>query len=1055
MAAENSPGQRTIPPRAAETLILFLFFCSGALGLIYEIIWTRLLRHVMGNTVYSVTTVLCAFMAGLALGSWLGGKIIDRRGNPLKVYGLLEGAIGVYCLFLPVLIKSAEPGYRLLYQNFGQSHYLFNLLRFFFSAALLVLPATFMGATLPVLSKFFIRSSERIGRTMGTLYAVNTFGAVLGSFATGFVFIPWWGVSRTISAAVFINLLVGVSALILSRRASVFAEILPRPEPDPARIGETFSVGLNLPPANRFFPAILLTAYALSGFAALVYEIAWTRVLMLIVGSSVYAFCLMLTAFILGLALGGMIFSRFLHRVKDLVLLFAILELAIGFSALLAVPVFGRLPLFITGLVLRFAGSFWSLQLIEFELIFLLMLVPTIMMGGAFPLAGSLYVRGMEKIGGSVGKVYAANTLGSILGSFAGGFLLLPLLGIRNTILAAILINLALGVLFLDLSFSLPSARKRSFAAVVIITALLLIGLLPAWDRTTMTSGAYLYAYQLSRQARDHGMTVEEELQKRRILYHREGVSDTVTVIEDSFGRRAFFVNGKVDGSNATDMHTQELLSHVPLLLHPGPRSVLVIGLATGVTLGSAGRYPVERLDCVEISPSAREPYRFFLDVNYDVLSDPRARLIIADGRNYLSLSGETYDVITSEPSNPWIAGVADLFTREFFELCRKRLNPGGIVCAWIHAYSLDAPDFRSIVHTFHGVFPHTIIWESLPGRDYLLIGSEQAFKVEYGTLRRRMADEKVAFDLGRIGIDDPPQFLGGFMFGDGAVDRYTRGARIHTDDNCRLEFSAPRSLLQAGVAIPLLEEINRYREQEPDFLVWEKVDEGEAKTLRKQIAEAIQARAYAVSGEIYLEKQRYPEALTAFKEAVVLQSWNADWAKEYVDIFLNQAFTRLKAGAIEEATGMYLDLLTISPRDPRLHSYLALAYGIMGMDEKAVAEGKRAIELDPGNAAARNHLAVIYLGMGKYAEAESECRVALVLKPDSPEPHGNLGTAYYSQGRLKDAEAEFKAALGIEPDYPPALAGMALLLEKTGDLSGAEEYRRRAEESAQPGKTE
>ncbi len=851
--AEKSAGHKTISLPAAGAIILFLFFCSGGLGLMYEIVWTRLLRHVMGNTVYSVTTVLSAFMAGLALGSYLGGKIIDRRGDPLKVYGLLQGAVGVYCLFLPSLIRSAEPLYRLLYQNFGQSYQLLNLLRFFFSSLFLLLPATFMGATFPVLSKFFIRSSERVGWTIGTLYALNTFGAVLGSFATGFVFIPLLGVSRTIYLAALFSILICPVAFVLSRYLSSGHEVFSGPAPAAIGKEEILSIRVRPPAMTRFFPPALLAAYALSGFAALVYEIAWTRVLALIIGSSVYAFCLMLTAFILGLALGGIVFSRFLHRWKDLVLVFAVFELAIGFSSLLTVPVFGRLPLLMTQLVVRFSYSFRILLTLEFALVFLIMIVPTVLMGGAFPLVGRLYTRSADEIGSSIGKVYAFNTLGSILGSFAGGFLLLPWLGIRKTILAAVLVNLAIGLFFLGLSYTLSAKRKGTLAAATAIIAAVLIALLPGWDRATMSSGPYLYAFRLLQQRREVGRGIP----KANILYYKEGVSDTVTVTEDFPGMRSYRTNGKVDGSNGLDMYTQKLLAHVPILLHPGPRSVLVIGLATGVTLGSAGRYPVERLDCVEISPSAREPYRFFLDVNYDVLSDPRARLIIADGRNYLSLSGETYDVITSEPSNPWIAGVADLFTREFFEILRSRLNPGGVACSWIHAHSLEDRDFRSVVRTFRSVFDHVIVWESFSGLDYLLVGSAEPFRVDYGKLRKRMADEKVASDLWRIDLVDPIQFLGCFMLGGDAVDRYVQGARIHTDDNALLEFSAPRSLLNMNLDVSPQGEINRCRGQGFEFLTWEGIEEQEAETLKLKLGEIIEAKRRAVSDNINPENRR------------------------------------------------------------------------------------------------------------------------------------------------------------------------------------------------------
>ncbi len=1048
--AEKSAGHKTISLPAAGAIILFFFFCSGGLGLVYEVVWTRLLRHVMGNTVYSITTVLSAFMAGLALGGYLGGKLIDRRGDPLRVYAFLEGAVGIYCLFLPVLIAAAQPFYQVFYRQCGQQYYLFNFLRFVFSFLLLLPPAALMGATLPVLSKFFIHSAEKIGRTIGTLYALNTFGAVLGSFAAGFIFIPLLGVNRTIHSAALLNILICLGALLLSRRLPLRKKVPPR-QSRPASSGEAAipAVLPGTPVLSRLFPATVLIAYALSGFAALVYEIAWTRALMLIIGSSVYAFCLMLTAFIFGLALGGIVFSRFLHRWKDLVLVFAVFELAIGFSALLAVPVFGRLPLFMTGLIMKFGGSFWTLQLVEFGLIFALLLVPTVMMGAAFPLANRLYARGTEKIGGSVGAVYAANTLGSILGSSAGGFLLLPWLGIRKTILAAVLVNLGIGLLFLGISSSLSANRKRTFAAVAAVLAAALMSFLPGWDKAVMSSATYLYAPYFFQRASQMGSTMKKEIQETKILYHKEGISDTVTVTEDSQGLRSYRTNGKVDGSIGSDMLTQELLAHVPILLHPHPRSVLVIGLATGVTLGSAGRYPVERLDCVEISPSAREPYRFFLDANYDVLSDPRARLIIADGRNYLSLSGETYDVITSEPSNPWIAGVADLFTQEFFEILRKRLNPGGVACVWLHAYSFQDRDFRSVVRTFHGVFDHTTVWESFSSLDYLLLGSTEPFRINYENLRKRMADEKVASDLRRIDIGNPLEFCGCSIMGAEAIDQYAAGAPLHTDDNALLEFSAPRSLLKTSVDVSLLEGINRRRGQGLEFLTWEGTEKREAEALKLRLAEIIEAKKRFVSGDINLENQKCGAALRDFVEAAARDPGTVKLMKKQIDILFYYAFSRMTAGSTKESAEIFQGLLKLDPRNAQVHSHLGRAYGMMNRGEEAIAEGKIAIELDPRYAVGHYNLGVIYLGLAKFEEAVAASRAAIALDPGWAAPHHNLGMIYLNQGKFDDARAEFETSIRLDPAYSPGYTGLAHYYEKTGNLTEAEAWRRRAEESA------
>ena len=347
-------GKSVVSFKVAGTVVLCAFFFSGAAGLIHEVAWTRLLRLVMGNTAFAITTVLCAFMGGLALGSFLGGRFIDRRKDPLRMFALLEGTIAVYCFVLPWFIQGAEPIYRWIYQNTHTSFYLFSLIRFVFAGAVLLIPATFMGATLPILSRFFVRSLDRVGYPVGVLYSINTFGAVLGGAAAGFFLVPTLGVTLTIRTACLFNALVAVTAYYLYRRlgddvpehAPVREEVREKAEKGeaiPKKKGKPAPVIATPAAAGRIIYGpregmFLLIGYGISGFAALVYEIAWTRALALLIGSSVYAFSMILTAFVLGIALGSMVYARFVDRVKDPMRALAVIQVAIGLSALPVVP---------------------------------------------------------------------------------------------------------------------------------------------------------------------------------------------------------------------------------------------------------------------------------------------------------------------------------------------------------------------------------------------------------------------------------------------------------------------------------------------------------------------------------------------------------------------------------------------------------------------------------------------------------------------------------------------------------------------------------------------
>ncbi|MBI2877502.1 MAG: fused MFS/spermidine synthase, partial [Candidatus Tectomicrobia bacterium] len=753
-----------------KTLLLLFFFLSGACGLIYEVVWTRMLTLVIGNTVFSVTTVLTAFMGGLALGSYLAGRLIDRRYNPLKAYGWLEGAIGLYCLLIPWLIEALVPLYRFLYLSFQDSFYALSLMRFLVCGSLLLVPTTLMGATLPILSKSLVGRMDRLGREIGRLYALNTFGAVLGSFGTGFFLIPALGIRSTILLAAAVNLGIALAVLLLARsphRGGEASQEAPE-ERAPKKKKKPVAEPVQEVPAITPSPIelrLLLWGLGVSGFAAMVYQISWTRVLSLAIGSSTYAFCLILTAFICGLALGSLLFSWFLDRWKALTLLFGLTEVAIGVTALLIVPALGRLPIYIVGVIQTYASSFAQLQGIEFGLTFLLVLVPTLLLGVTFPLVSKVYTTGLEVIGRSVGNVYAVNTLGAILGSFCGGFLMLPWLGIQGSIMAAAALNLLVGGLVCLGSPSLSRLQRGAVGGIALALVPLAFFLIPSWDRHILNSGSYLYADIYEPES--NASQVQKAMRSQgQLLYYREGVSATVSVLRRAVDQSLTLqINGKVDASTRRrDMPTQLVSGHLPLLLHPKPQEVLLIGLGSGVTLGAAVQHPIRRVDVVEISPEVVEAARYFSVQNHNALAHPRTRLIIGDGRNHVLLGDARYDVIISEPSNLWIAGMAHLFTQDFYQLARERLRPGGVMCQWIQGYLMASNDFKSLVRTFLQAFPRASLWEVSVGGDYLLIGMRDGWSQGYRSLRARAGSPGIREDLGFVGLVDPVDLLGLFV---------------------------------------------------------------------------------------------------------------------------------------------------------------------------------------------------------------------------------------------------------------------------------------------------
>ncbi len=765
------PGPRALS-RPAVGLLSACFFLSGATALIYEVVWLRMLGLVFGHTVYAVTTVLAAFMAGLGLGSFLFGRRAARLGDPIRAYGVMEVAIGLVCAVTPWLFSLASVVYVDLHRALDLSYDAFSFVQFVLVFALLLIPTTLMGGTLPILSQAVVASGEAMARPVGLLYAINTFGAVLGVALAGYSLLPGLGNRATLMVAAAGNVAIGVAALLSRLRA--------RPSPDaPLPVPE--------PRGRRDAGAWPVVALGLSGAASMIYEVAWTRALGLVIGSSTYAFTAMLLVFLVGIAGGAALYSWLRGRQRATRRLFAVLQIAIGVTAVVALQAFERAPdLFLLGV--KWSDSPAFVQAVQLAVSAAALLPSALLIGATFPCAAGAIAQS-GSAGRRVGHLYAANTLGAIAGTVLAGFVLVPAVGMHSAITIGAAINFGLGAALLAryrpaTGWQRPAAAATGVAAVAVL-------FLPIWDLRTLASGSAVYAKRYL----GLGTRLGDVVQRREVLFYRDGPSATVTV-ERSGGFVSLLVNGKVDASTApADMPTQLMLGHLPLLLHPVPRAVLVIGLGSGITAGAAARHPVQRVDVVEIEPAVIEASRFFRAEHADVLGDPRVRVVVGDARSFLATAPTRYDVITSEPSNPWIGGMASLFSVEFFELARRHLQPGGIMLQWIHAYSLLPDDLRMVVATFRAVFPATSVWQVSPG-DFLLLGRVEAAPIDLDLVKARYAENPaIRGDLERIGVRGWAGVLGYFALGEGDAARYARGATVNTDDRLALEFSAPRAL--------------------------------------------------------------------------------------------------------------------------------------------------------------------------------------------------------------------------------------------------------------------
>jgi spermidine synthase len=778
-------------------VLLVCFFLSGATGLVYQVIWLRMLGLVFGHTVYAITTVLAAFMAGLALGSFLFGRLADRIASPLRVYGWLEVAIGVYCALIPLLLGGAALLYISAHRALGLSYDTFNVVQFALVFAVLLVPTSLMGGTLPVLSQAFM-GHPAMARNVGLLYTTNTFGAVAGVALAGYLLLPTLGTRTTIVLAAMANLAVGGVALAWARRRPPAPAILPV---DSGGIRGNAVAG-DVP---RSTAVAVSVALAVSGALSMVYEVAWTRALALVIGSSTYAFSAMLLAFLAGIAGGSALYTLYGTRRRAPADVLAALLVGGGLAGALTILLFEHTPYAFVE-ALRWPGSLRAVQVVQVGVCVAVLLPLTLFIGATLPCAVAVVARA-GRPGRDVGHLYASNTIGAIVGTIVGGYVLIPRLGIHATLRTAAAATLVLAAAVV-LVGGRPTPRRGGAAAGAVLGAMAVVALIPPWDHGLMTSGPAIYA------ARALAAGGESTLGRRdsTLLYYRDGVSGTIAVHRHGV-HLALSTNGKVDASTSGDMLTQLMIAHLPLLVHPAPQTVAVIGLGSGVTAGAALAHPTTtRVDVVEIEPAVVEAARFFAAENRHVLDDPRLRLVIADGRNFLQTTGERYDVIISEPSNPWIGGLAALFSEEFFALARERLQPGGVMLQWVQGYGLFPDDFRMVLNTFRRVFPETTVWMALRD-DYLLLGRLTAEPIDLRLVRARYeAAPEISTPLARLGLESWASLLGCFLLGQEDAARLATGARVNVDDRLPLEFSAPLALYELTARTRIQELVQRHR---------------------------------------------------------------------------------------------------------------------------------------------------------------------------------------------------------------------------------------------------
>jgi spermidine synthase len=781
-------------------LVLGLFFCSGATALVYEVIWSKFLSQMFGSTIYAQTVVLAAFMGGLAIGNWVFGSWAGRLQQPVRAYGCLEIIIGIYAFSFPMFDRLADRVFVAVGTGIAQHTGLLLALKGTLSVMLLLGPTILMGGTLPLLATWLQHFFPDAGRYSARFYSVNSLGAVAGAGLAGFWLVQNLGMISALQMTALVNVTIGAAAILLSR------QFQRHPHPDgsaPAAEPE-----VTLPGTLRWAGAIV----ALTGAVSMGLEVLASRSLAMIFGSSLQSFALVLMAFILGIGLGSAWIASPRRREhsseKTIVLL---LCLAAVWVTLLVFNIERWVDVYRiarTGLGRTSVGYIYH-ELLSAGISLLIFGLPAACIGAVLPLMIRAVSHEGAPLGLKVGTLLTWNTLGAVAGTLLCGFVLMPVVGLRN----------AFGVLALTLALAAAALAWRckwhigagAAAGVTVFAISLFIFSNEGW-RNVISSGAFR-----SRELEFDPTTMSLRKQHNQILFYEDGPDATVTVDQgDGVGspaERGIRVNGKPDASTRSDLSTQLLVAHLPMLARPGAKNVFIFGLGSGISAGALLSYPLERITVAENCEPVIRASRYFTNWNRYVLEDTRVRLWREDARTVLKLNPQLYDVIVAQPSNPWTVGIGSVFSREFYELSARRLKPGGIIAQWFHVYEMHDGIVSLVLRTFSSVFPYVEIWDP-GGGDIVMLGSLQPWQAGPEVFRQSFGFTGVRSDLDSIGIHSPEALLARQLASQRTAFAIAGDGPIQSDLFPVLEYAAPRAFY-VGVNAKVFERFDERTRQQ------------------------------------------------------------------------------------------------------------------------------------------------------------------------------------------------------------------------------------------------
>lgn len=730
--------------------VILLFF-SGFSALIYEVVWAKLLALTFGSTTIANTIVIMVFMLGLGIGGLYFGKKADVVKKKHFLFSLLQFSAGLFSFILLVILSNLPFLYRAIFNmlHLNQSSSIIAI--FIFAFIVMFIPAFFMGGTLPVIIRIYVQDSDRLSRGISILYGINILGGIMGAVLAGFFLIRNIGMNLTQLVAIIVNMLIGVVALIFSKR--ILLTGIDKESESKLDVGK--SVILEDKMSIKYIPVIA----GLTGFAGLACEILWIRALSIFLTNSTYTFTVILIVFLMGTFIGSMIFSK-ISKGNNLYKIFSTIQIGLGLYIVIGGFFLHRLPSVLFSLQNLLEIPIFRMVLPSIILSMLVVFLPTIAMGMSFPLLCTIYSRNIKFLGGKIGWIYFTNTLGSGLGSFIAGIFLLSLFGVIKGLFFVALVNLFIGIIF-------TISTKKKLLNYILVICFIIISFFALKNRYILPPSLY------------HTSAGSD-----RVLYYKETKDGTVIVSEDrTTGVRSCYVNNSaVIGTTYDAIKVVKMLGSLPFILNQGAKDVLVIGFGVGITTSVIARYNITQIDCIEICPNLREAAKYFTSFNNYIFNNSKVKFIPNDGRNFLLLSNKKYDIISCDPTHP-ILGSGNLYTKEYFLLCKQHLKEHGVVCQYLPFHKLSPNEFKTLIKTFASVFPYTSIW--LGYSHGILVGTEYPQVIDFENLKHIRDDM----------LNDPYLVAISCILDNSQILNLTERSGINTDDRPVLEFFTPASL--------------------------------------------------------------------------------------------------------------------------------------------------------------------------------------------------------------------------------------------------------------------